>query len=238
MERHTDRDETIHVERTHRDREEYEAGRKGGVVSAAYPGAVPRTHAWATAPDAGEAVFLGVSRASWGAVWAGFFIGTMTYILLNVLGAALGITWMEQTAVAQGQIETAAGIWLIVTTLIAFFVGGFVTGRMSALPGHATGAMNGFLYGCFAIVLLAALAMVPAMANVPNITTLMGGFTAAEAQTQQQQLQMAQNVAWWSFAGLVVALVMATVGGLAGARYSDVDPLTTGEEQTTVRERA
>jgi hypothetical protein len=178
--------------------------------------------------EIGEEAYLGMSRASWSAIWAGFFLGTMTYLVLNVLGLALGITWITQAAVAEGQIQLAAGIWLIVTTLIAFFVGGFVTGRMMGLPGEGTGAMNGLLYGSFSIIFLAVFSLFPAMQVVPFVTNLfqwMGGpgmqITPGEAQA----------AAWWSFFGLVIALCAATAGGFFGARHAEIEPLTTGERE-------
>ena len=200
----------------------------------------------------GEALYLGVSRAAWPAIWAGFFLGSITYLVLNLLGVALGATWLSADQVSRGTINTAAGIWLIVTTLISFFVGGFVTGRMSAIPGQATGAMNGLLYGAFALILTTVFTLLPVMAGVPFVTWLFGalgtgmnfaGPGASPNASPEQAVNISQSAAWWAFFGLVSALVAATVGGWTGARHALLDPLaTTGEarreDEATVRRRA
>jgi hypothetical protein len=206
-----------------------EEGRKGGAAFAATaPGSVPVMDRYATASEVGEAAYLGVSRAAWPAIVAGFFIGTMTYLLFNTLGAALGLTWLNNDAVSRGEMQTAATIWLIVSTLVSFFVGGLATGRLMGLPGNATGAMNGFVYGCFSIIVLAVLAAFPVFGNLPTLAAL---FTNITPQDPNMAANVAQATAWWAFIGLVATLAAATVGGMAGARHVGVDPLTTGQAE-------
>lgn len=213
-----------------------DAGRKGGTLSTPYPGSVPTASRGITRTEAGEVAYLGISRASWSSIWAGFFVGAMTHLLLATLGVALGISWVSDDQVAGSAFRTATGIWLIASSLISFFVGGFVTARMARLPGRGTGAMNGFLYGCFAWVLLMLLAVTPALNMLPSFASLftqMGGApNMGMGQTPNARLDAAQSAAWWGFFGLILSLAAATVGGLVGARDAGVDPLQTGAEHT------
>lgn len=229
MDMDRDRVHDVHIER-----DEIIEGRKGGTVAAAYPGAMA---ARPTESEAGEVAYLGHSRATWPSIWAGFFIGTMAYVLMNVLGMALGLTWLNNDAVTRGELQTASAIWLIVTSLISFFVGGYVTGRMMSLPGRGTGAMNGFLYGCFSILLLATFSIAPVLGNLPTIASVFMRLNLGAQSGMQVAPGNMQAWAWWSFIGLAVALGAATVGGMFGARRADVDPLTTGDEHTHGHQR-
>lgn len=224
-----DNDRSINVEYTG----DVEAGRKGGVV-AAHPGPTYATRPALTESEIGEAAYLGISRATWSSIWAGFFVGAITNIVLAMLGIALGISWVSDDPVSPGAFRTAAGIWMVLTSLVSFFVGGFVTSRMGQLPGRGTGAMNGFLYGCFAWVLLMVLTVTPLINMLPSFASLftnMGGTpNLGLNQMPNVRIDQAQAAAWWSFFGLLVSLGAATIGGLVGARDADVDPLRTGAE--------
>jgi len=212
-----------------------EAGRKGGTVAAPYPGVATPIRG-ATAAEVGEAAYLGFSRATWSSIWAGFFIGAMTNLVLTTLGMALGISWINDDRVAEGSFRTAAGVWMLLTSLVSFFAGGCVTARMSGLPGRSTGAMNGFLYGCFAWVLVTALAMTPMMSVLSSYASVfaqMGGMPPmAPGEMPAVNTKMAQSAAWWAFFGLIISLAAATIGGLVGARKAEVDPLGTGATHT------
>lgn len=202
-----------------------EAGRKGGAVVAPMGAPVVMTRA-----EAGERAYLGISRTAWPAIWAGFFISAITYVLLNTLGVALGFTWLNNDQVARNELTTAAGTWLIVTSLISFFVGGCVTGSMAALPGRNTGFMNGILFGCFTLVLFAALAVTPTVNALPSLMRFWAQMGAPTAMGQLPDPKAAQSVAWWSLFGMVLALLAAGFGGMSGARRAVVDPLKTGDE--------
>lgn len=204
-----------------------EAGRKGGVVATApavHPGYI------ATRREAGEVAYLGISRASWPAIWAGFFMSAIVYVLLNTLGVALGFTWLNNDQMARNELSTAAGVWLIATSLITFFVGGCVTGSMAALPGRNTGFMNGILFGCFALVLFAVLAITPTVSALPSLMRFWAQMGVPNQFGQAPAAGAAQVVAWWSLAGMVLALLAAGFGGMSGARRAAVDPLATGDE--------
>lgn len=67
------------------------------------------------------------SRVSWGAILAGAVVALATYFLLTLLGGAIGLTVGDD--VRSDTLGTGAAIWAIAATVIALFVGGWVTAR-------------------------------------------------------------------------------------------------------------
>lgn len=62
------------------------------------------------------------SRVSWSAIFAGTFMALAAYLLLSVLGIALGLTFSAQ--VGDRELGIGATVWAIASTLIALFIGG------------------------------------------------------------------------------------------------------------------
>jgi hypothetical protein len=65
-----------------------------------------------------------LDRVRWGAVFAGLFTTISTFVLLSVLGAAIGASTFDPGDNLNG-LGASAGIWGAVTALIAFFCGWF-----------------------------------------------------------------------------------------------------------------
>src|SRR4051812_7722861 len=74
------------------------------------------------------------SAIRWGAIIAGLVSGTASYLLLALLGLAVGLTAVDPTSAEPiGRVPLATGIWTGVSLLISAFIGGYVAGRMSGL---------------------------------------------------------------------------------------------------------
>jgi hypothetical protein len=96
------------------------------------------------------------SRVSWGAIFAGTLIGLGVMLLLSLLGMSIGFSAMnfgEQGGAFSG-IPTGAAIWLAVSQLIALGVGGFVAGRLAAIPKVTSSALHGTAVWALASLLL------------------------------------------------------------------------------------
>lgn len=82
-------------------------------------------------------------RISWGAVFAGAFIALATQLVLTLIGMAIGLATINP---ATGDTPSAAGlgtgavIWLLISSLISLFSGGYIAARLG-------GAVNGWLHG-------------------------------------------------------------------------------------------
>jgi len=68
------------------------------------------------------------SRVSWGAIMAGAVVSLAIYLVMSLLGAAIGLSVTDVNFATDG-LSTGAGIWAVLTTIIALFCGGWVTSQ-------------------------------------------------------------------------------------------------------------
>ena len=105
-------------------------------------------------------------KISWASIWAGALIGIVLLILLNLLGLGIGfgsLDIQEEQNPAKG-LGTGAGIWYLLSSLIALFVAGWVAGRMAQTRKLFDGALHGILTWC-----------VITLASLYFLTTTIGG---------------------------------------------------------------
>ncbi len=86
---------------------------------------------------------LGASTVSWGAIFAGLVLSLIVYLVLSVLGTAIGASAIDPLGDRNpfSGFGVGAGIWAGVTTLLAIAVGGFVAGYFA----RRSGALHGLL---------------------------------------------------------------------------------------------
>lgn len=92
-------------------------------------------------------------RVRWGPIVAGLFTAMSTLALLSVLGVAIGLSAWDPGDNTRGY-QLGAGIWSIVSAIVAFFVGGWLAARSAAAAGERNGLLNGSLVWAVAIPLL------------------------------------------------------------------------------------
>lgn len=100
--------------------------------------------------------FAGFKRVSWGAIFAGTAVALVVYFMLNLLGLAIGLTALDFGAgnPLEG-LGVGAGIWWLLSTIIALFVGGWASGRSAGLPFKADSVTHGLVtFSLFTIVTL------------------------------------------------------------------------------------
>jgi hypothetical protein len=68
------------------------------------------------------------SRVSWGAVMAGAVVALAVYLVMTLLGAAIGLSVTDVNFNTDG-LGTGAGIWAVLTTIVALFAGGWVASQ-------------------------------------------------------------------------------------------------------------
>lgn len=126
------------------------------------------------------------SAIRWGAIFAGVVSGTASYLLLSLLGVAVGLTAVDpQAAEPVGSVPLATGIWTGVSMLVGAFIGGYVAGHMSGLSRSSDGMLHGFVsWG--ATTLLYAVLMASALGAV------LGGTFRAVSEGMQTAAQSAQ----------------------------------------------
>lgn len=86
------------------------------------------------------------SAIRWGAIIGGLVSGTASYLLLSLLGVAVGLTAVDpQAAEPVGAVPLVTGIWTGLSMLVGAFVGGYVAGHMSGLSRSGDGMLHGFV---------------------------------------------------------------------------------------------
>lgn len=93
---------------------------------------------------------------SWGAILAGLFVLIATSWLLYLLGIALGVSIADATdgdAVGAG-LGVGAVIWMLVSSLIAYFLGSLLAARLSGKTDSTVGMLHGLTLWGVATTLL------------------------------------------------------------------------------------
>jgi hypothetical protein len=86
----------------------------------------------------------GLPRVSWGSVIAGVILSSIVYLIMSVLGTAIGasiLSPMSQPNPMRG-FGFGSGVWVIVTTVIAVFIGSYFSGRCAPVLGWLHGLLS------------------------------------------------------------------------------------------------
>ena len=159
----------------------------------------------------------------WGAVWGGLLTTIGLFVLLSVLATAIGITAADDTALSGEEASRIGGVVSAVLALLAFFVGGYVAGRMSDATDHESGALNGFLVWALALVLILILAAFGAGAAFGTLAQNFGPVVPGAEVDPAVAADEAKAAAWIAFISLGLAATAATLGGWLGAASDDED---------------
>jgi hypothetical protein len=141
-------------------------------------------------------------RVSWGGVWAGVLVTMGALALLSALGVAVGATAISPGAENVDRIMAVAGIWGAVSLLASLFIGGMVATRVGMVYDRAAGLFEGVLVWIVTVLLMAAFAG-SGLVLVPDMSLDLEGGKAA---------------AWIGLAALVLSLICACAGAMAGRR--------------------
>jgi hypothetical protein len=90
----------------------------------------------------------GLRRISWGAVLAGAAIVIAVHVSLSLLGLGIGLSTVDPAAgdtPRAASFGIGAGIWWVVSNLIALVIGGYVAARLSGMPLRGDGIIHGLL---------------------------------------------------------------------------------------------
>ena len=158
-----------------------------------------------------------------GTAFFGWLTATGTAVLLTALvagaGAALGLgaqadaeEVVDQAAQNAGTIGIVGAIAVLVILLIAYFAGGYVAGRMARFSG----AKQGIAVWLWALIVAVVLAIVSAIAGSQwNVLANLNSFP--RLPFGEGELTTAGIVT--AVAALLVSLLGAILGGLAGMRF-------------------
>jgi hypothetical protein len=89
-----------------------------------------------------------LNQISWGAVFAGATIALVLQIILNLVGVGVGLSTIDVTAgstPSAGSLSVGAGIWWVISGIVAAAIGGYIAGRLSGKASRSTTAYHGLV---------------------------------------------------------------------------------------------
>lgn len=139
-----------------------------------------------------------VRRVSWGAIFAGTFVMLVFQIMFILLGAAVGLSTLQTADRQQSgqQLALGAAIWLLVSSLVAVWIGACVAGRLSGGPRRADGMLHGIVTWSLSTLTLFAVMAAGIGAVLGGATALLGsaGAVAGNVQGEQGTIASVQDV--------------------------------------------
>lgn len=145
------------------------------------------------------------SGTPWGAIWAGVFSFAAIWSVFGLLGAAIFST-AGNTANPSTGIGWGMGIWSIVLTMIAMYVGGRVTGHLASVTTRNEGVLCGMTM--FGLAVIAALVIV----------VLSGAAAGNGAASAPFMLTVFSSVGWFGFVALFLGWLCAMSGAASAMR--------------------
>lgn len=91
---------------------------------------------------------IAINQVAWGAIFAGVAIGLITQLLLNMLGVGIGLATLDPGTSdnpSAGGLSIGAGIWWVLSGIVASFLGGWIAGRLAGKPRESTGGWHGVI---------------------------------------------------------------------------------------------
>lgn len=142
-------------------------------------------------------------RTDWGAIWAGVFTFVAIWSVFGVLGFAIFATIADPNAPRPA---TGMGIWAVILTIIAMYVAGLETGRLTAVGNRHDRLVQGMV--TFGLSVVAAL-----------VITALGGIAISISGGTHNSyvLDVFAGRGWIGFASLFLGWLAAMGGASMGA---------------------
>ncbi|WP_225125317.1 MULTISPECIES: PhnA-like protein [unclassified Bradyrhizobium] len=89
-----------------------------------------------------------LNQVAWGAVFAGAAIALVIQIILNMIGLGVGLSTVdvgEGSTPSASSMSVGAGIWFVVSGIVAAALGGYIAGRLSGKASASTTAYHGLM---------------------------------------------------------------------------------------------
>lgn len=122
-------------------------------------------------------------RVSWGALFAGFFVGFGVWLLLLALGAGIGLAAFDPKDLGNWQgLGIGFGIWGVIAGIVSLFVAGFIAARLSASDDKIEGMLHGIALWGFMMVAGLWIASMAVGKAVGGAASVAGGAAQTAAQ--------------------------------------------------------
>ncbi|MBY3395582.1 PhnA-like protein [Rhizobium laguerreae] len=126
------------------------------------------------------------NKVSWGAVFAGVAVALVVQLLLNLLGAGIGAAVIDPASddnPSATTLSVSTAIWFVVSGVIASFIGGYVSSRLSGRPVHSTGALHGVTSWAVTTLIVVYLLTSSIGVLVGGVFTGLGGILSTAGST-------------------------------------------------------
>jgi hypothetical protein len=122
-------------------------------------------------------------RVRWGPILAGTFAALTALAVLSTLGTAIGLSAYDPGQDDPRNFARAGGVWGVLSLILAFAFGGWLTARAAAVKGRSNGMLNGFMVAGFGIPLM--LFMLGSLASSVGQSAAQVADDAQQARTSQ-----------------------------------------------------
>ncbi len=151
-----------------------------------------------------------VSHPNWGAIWAGMFSFLAIWAVFGTLGFSIFASSATPSAAHPiTGMSVGMGVWAVILTIIAMFVGGRVTGQLSGITNARHGMMQGMIM--FGLSVAAVLLILTIGGNAVYTTEVPAG-----AAHSSYLLTILSDLGWTTFAALFLGW-LAAMGGASSA---------------------
>jgi hypothetical protein len=131
-----------------------------------------------------------LKRISWGAIFAGAAVASVLSIWFNLLGLAIGLAAFDPLASSGAGFGIGTVIWVLCSSIIALFCGGWLAGRLTGTPRRLDRALHGVVAWSvatlFGLYILTAGASRAVSGTASVLGDVAGGAAPAVAQAAQQ----------------------------------------------------
>ena len=104
-------------------------------------------------PVVAEPVYRDTAKVSWGSIIAGLVVALGAWVLLTILGLAVGLSSVDPSHPASLRTGgMVSGVWSLIVAFVALLIGGLVAARTAGIVSRPTGAIHGVVLWALATV--------------------------------------------------------------------------------------
>jgi len=196
---------------------------------------------------------VAVHKVAWGAIFAGAVIALVAQVILNMVGLGIGLSTVDPAgdgSPTAGSLSSGAGIWFVISGILASAAGGWLAGRLAGKPVLNTGGLHGLIawaVSTLVVIYLLSSAVGGVVSGASSAVSstlggagnLLGGSVKTAAQAAAPSLP-GMNNPFSNIEGQVRANTGSDPQALKDAAVSAVRAAVTGDasQQADAQERA
>jgi len=189
-------------------------------------------------------------RISWGAIVAGTGLGWAVFMLIGLLGAAIGLAKFDPySANPANGLGAGSGLFGVIALLVSSFIGAYLAVRIAGDRRRSEAVLHGALCWAFSLLIGAMLALGAARTAAQSAATVASGPRAqarAERETNARRntgptqadrgraadaTDTAAKTTGAAAGGAILGLVGSIVGALAAARRRTTENVLEGMQK-------